>query len=141
MTLLTSNTSDPGASSGNLFNQATELEDRENDAHSDKADDAAHEDDHQRLDHGGDALDYALELFGVELAHLVENLAELTGLFAGTDHLHHRAGKESDLLQRLADLLPLLHRAVHAAPHPFVHDVAADVGSDGDGVQHWDAGV
>src|SRR4051794_28080628 len=39
MTLLTSNTSDPGASSANLFNQATELEDRENDAHSDKADD------------------------------------------------------------------------------------------------------
>src|SRR4051812_32534369 len=96
-----------------LLHQTAQLEDRENNAHSDKADDAAHEDDHQRLDHAGDGLDDALELFGIELADLVEHFAELTGLFAGADHLHDGARQQGAPLELVRDLLALLHRAVN----------------------------
>src|SRR5436309_15066812 len=84
----------PRSFGGTSLHDAAELEDRENDAHGDKADHATHEDDHDGFDHGGYAFDDGFEFLGVKLADFVEHLAELTGFFTGADHLHDRAGEQ-----------------------------------------------
>src|SRR5665213_2941888 len=76
-----------------LRHDLAELEDWEDDTGGDEADDAAHEDNHERLDHRRRALDDGLEFAGVIFADFVEDFAELAGLFAGADHLDDGLGE------------------------------------------------
>src|SRR5256885_14085359 len=130
-----------GARPATLFDQAAELEDREDDAHGDKADDATHEDDHHGFDHGGYAFDDGFKLTGVKLGNFVEDFAQLTGFFARADHLHDRTRQQGALIQRRGDLLTLLDGHVDRAPHALVDGVAGDLGGDAQGVEDGHARV
>ena len=56
-----------------------------------RPDDGAHDDDHDRLDGGGQRLGRLVDLAFVEVRDLVEHRADLAGLLADLDHLHdHR---------------------------------------------------
>ena len=79
-----------GLSGRVLAETVRELHDREHDGDDDKADGAAHDDDHQRFEHGRERIDLDADLFLIVVGNRVEHFFEAAGALADADHVHHK---------------------------------------------------
>src|SRR5581483_1646489 len=79
-------------------NLVVELEDREVHRDHDEADDAADEDDHERLDQGGQRLDLGVHLGLVEVGDLGQHDLELARVLADRDHVRDHRREDLVLL-------------------------------------------
>ncbi len=85
------------------------------------------EDDHQRLEHGGELLDAALELAVEVDARDRQLLVERAGLLADLEHLLGGAGEQLGVDERLGEALTLEDLRVGDLETLLVHDVARRV--------------
>ncbi len=98
------------------------------------------EDDHDRFEHGGEALDPELELTVEVLGRHLELLVERTGLFADLEHLPGSAGEQLGLDQRLGEAGTLQHLLAGDVELLSVDDVGDGLGRGLHGGRHRDAG-
>ena len=96
-----------------LLQSADDADERHEQRDDDRADDQREKNNHDRLEHRGEAGDRIVDFVIVNFGDLQKHLGQLAGLFADVDHADDHRRKDAARFQRLHDRFAFLDAVVH----------------------------